>query len=43
MNNIIAFNNLTPYDVAIQIAVRVKARRPELNLIHWKHGRKSWT
>lgn len=32
MNNIIAFNLSNPGDVAIQIAVRVKARRLELNL-----------
>lgn len=32
MNNMIAFNISTPPDVAKQIAVRVKARRLELNL-----------
>lgn len=32
MNNIIAFNLLTPNDVAKQIATRIKARRLELNL-----------
>ena len=32
MNNILLFNISNPSDVAMQIAVRVKARRLELNL-----------
>lgn len=32
MNNILSFNIITPSDVAIQIAARVKDRRLELNL-----------
>lgn len=32
MNNMIAFNILTPKDVALQMAARVKARRLELDL-----------
>lgn len=32
MNNIIAFSILSPGDVAVQIAARVKARRLELDL-----------
>lgn len=32
MNNIMAFDVVTPADVAVQIAARVKARRLELDL-----------
>lgn len=32
MNNIMAFDIVTPADVAVQIAARVKARRLELDL-----------